>query len=593
MPKERTAPGIIRALLAGVFNALFMILAFSPFSYWGFAFVIPLPLFALARSDRLSPARGAFWGAIGCLPGWIWTHYWVHEISVAGVIPLVINLALYTFLFLWIATHLVRRFGHDALILPLVWVGIEFFRGSIAWTGYPWYFIAHPLIDSPMGILAMPASWGGVYFVSFLSAIYSVMLLIAITSRSSRDRLHAGSVAGVFFAGWVGAGYLMIPSEPEHAQRLRTAIIQPDVPQDNREDWTVRQRVRDWLRLRDLTLAAIGDPTNPTPVDVIIWPEGFVPGWTFDPVSLETERSAHLAWNLTPRSPNDVPELPALPSRIEATTIVDELLILQHAIDIPMVVGSVAFDNLRIVDTPEGIEYERDAMYNSAFVVLDGEVQPVWYDKLHLTPFGEVMPYISSWGWLEHKLLAFGAEGMDFVLSAGKSARVLTIPLKRADGAASVSLATPICFEATVPSVCRSLVFDHGKRRAGVLVNMTNDGWFGSWDPGRASHLLTARWRCVELNTPMLRCANTGISCAIDHHGRVETRSITPTDPDDPRQGYLIADVVLGEGSTVYARIGDLFGWMVFGGMCIVIFLAIFRRPLGVETAEPSHSRVS
>jgi len=586
MPKERTAPGIIRALLAGLFNGLFLILAFPPFSFWGFAFLIPLPLFALARSKRISPARGAFWGAIGSLPGWIWTHYWVHEISIAGLIPLVINLGFYTFLFIWIAMHLVRRFGYAALILPLVWVGIEFFRGSIMWTGYPWYLIAHPLIDSPLGVFAMPASIGGVYLVSYLCASYSIVLLLSISAPSHQLRKRAGIVAATIFSLWLGIGYLLIPAQSDDPQRLRVAIIQPDVPQDNRMDWTVRQRVRDWLTLRDLTIAAAEDPKNPGPLDLIIWPEGFVPGWTLDPVSLATERAEKLAWNLTPRSVDDVPELQGLPSRIEATRVVDEMLLLQQALGVPMVVGSVAYDNLRIVEMDEGFEYQHDAMYNSAFVLLDGQPQPVWYDKLHLTPFGEIMPYISSWSWLENRLLSFGAKGMQFVLDKGKDARVLSVPLKRADGAASAQLATPICFEATLSSVCRRLVFDHGKRRAGVMINMTNDGWFGSWDPGRKTHQLSARWRCIELNTPMIRCANTGISCVIDHRGRIQSDSITPPDSADPKQGYLIDDVDLAQGSTLFASIGDLFGWVDFGIMAFLIGVTIFGRSKSVSTPE-------
>lgn len=580
-PKNRRP--VLGAIIAGLFNALFLVLAFPPFSFWGFAFLIPFPLFIIARSQKLSPSRSAFWAAIGSMPGWIWTHWWISDISTAGVIPLVIQLSFFSFLFVWISSHLVKRFGRQAIVLPIVWVAIEFLRGSVIWTGYPWYFIAHPLIDSPLGILAMPASWGGVYFVSYLCATYSVVLLIAITSRSSRDRLHAGIIAGVIFSTWIGVGYLMIPSEPEDPQSIRVAVIQPNVPQDNRLDWTVRQRVRDWLTLRDLTIAAVQDPKNPGKLDAIIWPEGFVSGWTLDPISLETERARNLAWTMTPRTPDDVPELRGLPSQISATMVVDELMILQQAINIPMVVGSVAFDNLQIT---EDYEYTRDAMYNSAFVILNGETQPIWYDKLHLTPFGEVMPYISTWDWLENKLLSFGAQGMQFVLDEGNEPRVLTIPLERDEKQLSATLATPICFEATISSVCRKLVFDKGTRRAGVMVNITNDGWFGSWDAGRKTHLQSARWRSIELNTPMIRSANTGISCVIDHRGRVQSQSLTIVDQRDPNQGYLIADVTLGKGSTVFAKIGDLFGWMCLILVCIWTITPIFHRSKPVPPTQ-------
>lgn len=584
--KPKTRSAFFGAIIAGLLSALFLILAFAPFSYWGFAFLIPFPLFILAKSNKLSPSRAAFWGALGTLPGWIWTHLWVSEISVAGVIPLVVQLGFFSFLFIWIARHLGSRLGRHAVVLPIVWVGVEFLRGSVVWNGYAWYLIAQPLIDSPLGILAMPASVGGVYLVSFLCASYSVVLLLAISSKTSKERLKFGVIAGGIFSAWIGIGYFLIPSEPTNPEYIRVGIIQPDVPQDNRTDWTVRQRIRDWLTLRDLTIAAATDPKNPEQLDVIIWPEGFVSGWTLDPASLSAEREAHLAWSLKARNDDDVPELTGLPSKVSATMVVDELLILQQALNIPMVVGSVAYDNLQIVDTDEGIVYQRDAMYNSAFVLLDGEPQPVWYDKLHLTPFGEVMPYISTWDWLEQALLSLGAQGMEFALSEGKEARLLTIPVDRNGQVEQVMLATPICFEATVSSVCRKLVFQGGQRQAGVMINMTNDGWFGSWDAGRKSHILNARWRSIELNTPMIRCANTGISCVIDHKGQIQTQDLTSVDPANPNEGYLIADVMLGQGSTLFALIGDLFGWICFLLMAFWTIRPIFRRPKIVQPAD-------
>jgi apolipoprotein N-acyltransferase len=563
---QRARSRVIHSFIAGLSSALFLVLAFPPFSYWGFAFLIPFPLFIVARSKRGSASVNAFWVAIGTMPAWIWTHSWISEISAAGVVPLVIQLSFFSFLFISIATKLVRRYGKAAFILPVAWVAVEFFRGSLLWSGYPWYLIAHPLIDSPLSILATPASLAGVYFVSYLTATYSYLLLQAICDKSRKERTRTGLIASALFSSWVLFGYILIPSAPDQMNSVRVGIIQPDVPQDNRMNWTVRQRVQDWLTLRDLTTQATQDPKNPTKLDMIVWPEGFVPGWTLDPESLEIERQGNVAWTLQPQHRNDAPELNgSLPPRIEATFIVDQLLNLQNSIDIPMVVGSVAFDNLRIVDTENGIEYKRDAMYNSAFVINQGQVDPVWYDKLHLTPFGEIMPLISRWDWLERQMLSFGAQGMEFVLTEGKNDTILSVPIVRSGQSSTVELATPICFEATISSVCRDLVFNNGKRQAGAMINLTNDGWFGRSDRGRKTHLLAARWRCVELNTPMVRCANTGISCLIDHRGRIINDSIVASDPNRPKEGHLIVDMTLATGITLFAFVGDLFGWICFG----------------------------
>ena len=536
-----------------------MILAFPPISFWWMAFLVPVPLFAIARDPRDRPSIAGFWCAVGSAPCWLWLHWWVKDVSTLGLIPLVIVLSLWTMVFVWLAARVIERFGREILLLPLVWVGVEFFRGSVFATGYPWYLLSHPIIESPASVLAMPASIAGVYFVSFLTATYAFLLVLALRDRNHQRRRRAGFAAAGLFAAWVLMGLLLIPPKDLSTPRFRFATIQPNVPQDNRVDWTVRQRYRDWLTLRELTIAAYRDETNPLPLDAIIWPEGFVPGWTLDPVSLETERRENLAWNMTPRDQNDVPGL-EVPTRIRATDIVDQVLVLQETIAVPLIVGSVAYDNLRIVDEGEGIEYKRDAMYNSAFVIKDGRVADQWYDKLHLTPFGEVMPLISRFQAIEQALLSLGAQGMEFALDPGLAPRNLSVPMHDVNGE-TVSIATPICFEATVSSVCRSLVARGRERHAGVMINITNDGWFGSSQGGRKAHLQNARWRCIELATPMIRSANTGISAVIDHRGQVVEQAVKPIGVDS-KEGYIIGQVDLGTGLTPFAYIGDLFGWI-------------------------------
>ena len=91
----------------------------------------------------------------------------------------------------------------------------------------------------------------------------------------------------------------------------------------------------------------------PLPLDAIIWPEGFVPGWTLDPVSLATERVENLAWDMRLKDPQDVPDLD-VPDRIRATEIVDQLLFFQDAAGVPLVVGSVAIRGFKFVaDVPK------------------------------------------------------------------------------------------------------------------------------------------------------------------------------------------------------------------------------------------------
>ncbi len=563
----------VRALVCGLLFSAFLILSFPPVGAWFCAPLIPVPLMILARRPVCRARTGAIFAAIGSVPAWLWTHQWVFEVSAIGAPFLILYLAAWVGLYVLVAAHLVRRFGSPWVTLAVVWAATEFGR-SVFLSGYPWYLSVHPVIESPGAVLAGPARWGGVPVVSLLSALVGGGVVVLLTGGRRTSVLARLSTIIVV---WIFAGSLALRSTIIGDELIRVGIVQPNIPQDNRMDWTERQRFADWLTLRAISSASAADPDGAP--DVIVWPEGLTPGWTFDPIAVQIERDAGYGWKMEPDFPGDAPDLD-VPRTIPATRIVDEMLAFQDRIGIPMIVGGPAFHNLDIVKVEQGwIEYRNDGIGNSAFLVEDGATSEAWYDKLHLTPFGEVMPVISRWEWLEQNLLALGANGMSFSIVAGDEPTLLRFTV---DGRAEpVRAAVPICFEATIAPVCRRLVFDGGQRRADLLVNITNDGWFGSWDPGREAHLLTSRWRCVELATPMVRSANTGFSCAIDPDGRVVEREITPLDLD-PREGYLNARVTLGVGSTLYARIGEVVGWVTLAVVVLGLVVSFLRK-----TSEP------
>lgn len=562
----------LRAFGLGLVHAVLMALAFPPFGLWGMAFVAAAPLFWLASRPVVSLASAGFWASLGASAFWVWTHQWVAAVSAAGVFPLVIYLSAYTLAFVWLGGRVCRRWPAWGVVgMPVIWVGLEFLRGRVVFTGYPWYLVGHPLIDSYGQALAQPASVIGAYGVGLL-AVLPAGLLVGPRRTGWGGRLAAAGVVG--WVAWSGVAATAGPG----SGTVRVAVVQSNIPQDNRMAWTLRQRYRDWLRLRDLTLEAAR--AEPAP-ELIVWPEGLFPGFTLDPESLRIERDAGAVWPMQPQGPDDVPELSGVPEAIGATTIADELLALQRAIGIPMVVGASGYAGLRLVEAPDGsVAYERDAVYNSAMVVEGGRVSAMRYDKLLLTPFGEVMPYISAWGWLERRLLAIGARGMSFALSPGRSAVVLEAD----DG--RLRVASPICYEATQSRVCRRLVFEGGARRADLLVNLTNDGWFGDWTPGRVAHLLSARWRCVELRTPMIRAANTGVSAVIDRRGRVVIDTVAGGGRDRV-DGVVAGPVATGSGVSAFARVGDLAGWAILV-LAAVLAGSTWRR--AGDASEPGAS---
>jgi len=559
-----------RGLGAGFVHGLIGALAFGLSSLWFFAFLMPVPLILAALADRDASRRAGFWAAIGVAPWWGLAHIWTINVSQFGFVPLTLILSLYAWITVWAVGRVARRFGVGAAaaMAPVIIGGLEFLRGSVAFDGYAFYLLSHPLIDSPGGALAAPARWVGAYGVTVLVAVVAVSIAWMIRRRAGAAGIAAiACVAGVFAA----AAATRPPTVA--VETVRIAVAQTNVPQDNRSRWTLRQRVRDWLSMRALVLDAAG-------ADVIVLPEGMFPGRVLQRDGLEAERAAQLIWPMEPEFPGDAPELVGVADYLPATELADDLVALQQEVGVPIIVGASGYDAFGVVEEPEGLRYVYDAIYNSVLVVESGRAPDDRYDKMHLAPFGEVMPYISAWPWLERQLLALGANGMTFSLAAGDDANVLEVPI----GDRSIRIATPICFEGTVPHVCRRLVFDGGGRRAGVMINLTNDGWFGDWTAGRVHHALACRWRCVELGTPMVRAANTGISGAYDARGQAIADRVGGSDRPDRVAGVVVADVPVAMGSTMYARVGDVVGWATLGLTLVGIGATCVGRPGGQPT---------
>jgi apolipoprotein N-acyltransferase len=144
------------------------------------------------------------------------------------------------------------------------------------------------------------------------------------------------------------------------------------------------------------------------------------------------------------------------------------------------------------------------------------------YDKVHLVPFSEYVPFRHEWPWLHQTLRSFVPDVMT-QLEPGADFRIFRLTR---DGK-SWGVAAPICFEGTFDRVCRKMVVQNGKKVADILANLSNDGWFvWKWFDGRGSteqsqHLAQYCFRAVENRVPVVRAVNTGISASVDSCGRI------------------------------------------------------------------------
>lgn len=565
---------LLLPLFAGLGHALLLLLAFPPIGLWPFTLlgIAPLVWFAV-RPGRVS-WKDAVAASLGASVFYWYQQQWALEISVAGYFPLVIYLSIYPGLFVYLLNLLRHRYPRAplTLLVPIAWTGLEWLRGEVVWDGYSWFLISHPLIDAP--VLSFCGSVIGAYGVGALvSACLGIVFdfLFPVPPRDShqpRFRIRGMGPArlalcALILAIYIGTTLLAASSlgyavaEPE----IRVGIVQTNLPQSNKVAWELEQRKADFSRFLQLTREAAAQKPS-----LILWPETMFPGTFLQPFE-DVDSRGH-----------------SLGTRSTAFTIA--LLRFQEEMGIPMLVGAIGTEKLRLEQLPDGKDsrFASDRRYNSVFLLKNGRVDPLRYDKIRLTPFGETMPYISSWPWLQEKLLSIGASGMSFDLDRGSIDRIgafqfsPTTPSPMSKRTEVVRVVTPICFEITESGLCRKLVKRAAQGRAKVLIaNITNDGWFGSFDPARVEHQIAARWRSLELGVAVVRAANTGIS-SVTEYGRGNGNRLIDIDGRSSRvDGVLVENVALFRGTTFFREFGD-FCWVFPAALAILLILAFVRR---------------
>ncbi len=539
-----------RPWLAGVVHAAILYLVFPPFGWWWLAFVAPVPLVlvAIRAARRRTVALSLGVPMIGT---WLLHQWWVGAVSGLGLPPMACYLAVWSSI-LGLA---VRRVASSprvaamplAVLLPPVWLLVEWLRGDVVFDGYPWYLTGQPLVEWPP--LAQVADLGGVFVVGLLPVAIGGLVADHLLGRGSATGRTMATVGVALLAvGWIGYGLWRVASAPAIPGPTVLAI-QTTLPQSNKVGWAPADQWRDANDFARRTVDAVrGIDASEGVVDLVVWPETMLPG-----VGLEPESTGFMAaqgwW--------------------PGERFVDLVRDLQSIVGRPILIGSGSFEGLRLA--PDGESLEWDARHNSVYLVGDAGPQAApRYDKLFLTPFGETMPYISAWPWLESQLLALGARGMQFDLVPGTTPVRFTLAFRSPGGGRSdLGVATPICFEDTVPAVCRRLVWEGERKAVDLLVNASNDGWFGDWPGPRGVHLQLARFRCIENRVPMVRAVNTGHSASIDSVGRLLERLPAL------ESGELVATTLLDDRRPPYAWLGR--GPVIVVSLIGAVLLAIGR----------------
>jgi len=553
-----------RALVTAILlaaHALTFALAFAPANLW-FLMPVSVALISIAAIGARRTRTLLFFSFIALFVMWMVIMNWVMDVTGPGYPFMCVGMSMFGLGFVLSvrAVHRSPVFARwpSALLVPIVWTALECFRGEIAFDGYPWYFAAHPFAEFPAW--SQSADLFGTYFISFLVAMCSGAIVDIV-----RAWRHGISLAGrltLFLVGVIvsvniGYGYYRLSDSTTLTQGPRIAAVQTNLPQENKIGWGREQQDRDLPGFMALTRGALRAANEQLDgADLIVWPETMLPGIGFDPAmqnaiaSFGEDYAYMLHWQR-------------------------ELIALRNELDTPMLVGSIAWLDPQLGEKDGMRSLAPGKSYNSAYLIT-AEPPFARYDKFFLTPFGETMPYISKWPWLEEQLLAIGAQGMSFDLDAGTNLAPLAFEFVRDDVEVEIAIGIPICFEDSVAWVCRRMVYEGGTKRADLLINISNDGWFGASDAVRAHHLQVARFRAIENRVPMVRAVNTGLSASIDSCGRV-VRALGDAPYGTPRrEGWLVTQVLLDSRHTLYGRLGDMWAYgclAVAAGMLLIAFV--------------------
>lgn len=487
-----------------------------------------VPLFFLIQDQPLARATlFGFWtGMVFYFFGLLWV---TNTIINYGNVPVFVSylilmlLAAYLSLYLALFCYLVKKWsrGNPLTFLwlaPVIWTSLEYLRSTHSSYGFSWLGLGY----SQAGNLPViqVAEITGVYGISTLIVFINASLYFLLNAWLGRNRNDstqgfslkpAVRVLGfslAVLALWLGYGKRALDKweqPPSKATSLRVALAQGNIPQNLKWNPLFQNQVMETYR--ELSLKAI--PSKP---DLIVWPEAAIPFYySLDKINSEFVKNI---------------------ARSTGTRLL---------------IGSPYLK----------VENKVRTSYNSAFLIGDNGETLGRYDKIHLVPFGEFVPFQDIL-WFVNKMV----EGIgDF--GRGKEVGIFDVK--------GYKLGISICYEIIFPDLIRQSV-DQG---AQFLVNITNDAWFGK-SAASYQHMDMAALRAVENRVPIVRAANTGITGTIDPTGNIrQTTKLFETD-------LVITDITPNQsGKTFYSEHGDLFSQACLLLLGLLALRHYFQRSAG------------
>ncbi len=442
------------ALIGAIVSGVLYGFSFPPHHSSYLAWFAMVPLFYTATTSKRQLFRDGFLcGLIAnlILFFWFWKTFNAAHIAKGTTFSAWITLASILALYFSAISFLYGRLEHSQIrpwLIALAWIVLETVRTHIL-TGFPWALFGHTqAYNRPLLQLASVAGEAGISFLlMFSNAALADFLKSRRTHTAINLLLAAHAILGIH--SWGRNRIAEMDFVIRQSPTLRVALLQANIDQYQKWDDAYEAGIR---KTYD-ELAVKAAENNP---DLIVWPESAVPGWY----------------------PNQLPYVFWVRSVVQRTKT-------KHLI------GAVTSHD--------------KSEYNAAFLIgADGEMIAE-YDKQHMVPFGEYIPF---GGALKRWIPYLGQLG---TFNRGNGPVLFHM--------AGATVAPNICYEAIFAGLVQK-----SAKNADVIVNITNDGWFLDTNAPE-QHYVTNLFRAVETGRSVIRAANTGISAVIDPTGREIIRS--------------------------------------------------------------------
>ncbi|USN50559.1 MAG: apolipoprotein N-acyltransferase [Myxococcales bacterium] len=484
---------LLSALLLGVSEPLLMPALFgshpAPEFFGLLALVGYVPLFSVLLKSNI---KQVFFSTFFTLTAqytivlfWIYIalHVYGHiaplpASAITLLLPMILALmgAVFFSLARFLSLHYKKSF---LLYAPLALCAAEYFRNYYLFGGFPWGHAGYSIARVPefLQLASLVGIYGLVFFVGLVNA-----LVLAIFRATQRKRQKFALALLLLLCSVYIFGALQLRIN-HFAPSVRVALLQGNIEQEIKSN--ARLYVHEILKIYDdLHKEALAKEAQ-----IIVWPES---GY---PLLVDQKR-------------------PDLELKLSGAA---------------SIVGATTY---RFNDENKFSYYQ-----NSAFLLNYQSEVVARYDKSHLVPFGEYVP------WPMANIVDKVVPGMG-AFRPGKDFIPVNLALNHSK---SIDVGTTICYEGIFPEISRA----YANNGAKLLVNITNDAWYGE-SSAPLQHLLMYQLRAVESGRPYVRATNSGISAFIDDHGRIQ-KSLGLFE-----RGLIVADIPLNTRTTIYMIIGDI-----------------------------------